>query len=138
MAKTTARKYQQSVLHHITRVLNYNDADLAAAYVGTLPAGAVITGSEALVTAAFNSTGPNSVTMGSLATGTEVMTSAQTAVASTGYKSSVSPTAAPYLVDLAADTDIYAIGVASAATAGRVILTVKYIAHTGPGGVGTP
>jgi hypothetical protein len=132
MAKNTARKNDLQVVHTIARVLNFNDADIASAYVGTLPKGAVITGTDVYVTTAFNAVTSNNVSAGSQVTLNEVLTSAQAAAGSTGVKQNFAPNASPYLIDLAADTDIYATynSTGSAATAGRCVIVTRFVPHT--------
>lgn len=129
MAKTTPRKYHQQMVHYVKRTINYNDADIAAAYVGTLPAGSVIIGTDVNVATAFNAVTSNNISAGSQATLNEVLTSAQAAAGTTGLKQNFAPNASPYLVDLAADQDIYASYnyTGSAPTAGKAVLIVRYV-----------
>jgi hypothetical protein len=131
MAKTTPRKTQYQVVHTIARVLNYNDADVAAAYVGTIPAQSVVIATDAVVTTAFNG-GVNNMSVGTQAVLTELLTSAQGAAGSGGMKLANAPNASPFLVDTLLDQDVYANynQSGSVATAGRAVLIVRYVPYT--------
>lgn len=130
MASPNPRQTQNQQVHYYRFVVNWNDTGIATGVKkGTLPAGSVVIGTDAMVTTAFNAGTNNFVSVGQITTATEIAAAASVAGASAGFKSNIVPNAAPFLVDLAADTDIYAIYVQSgtAATAGRAVIVVKYI-----------
>jgi hypothetical protein len=133
MAKTTPRQFHTQQVHFLYKVVNYNDTGIGTAgtgvYVGTIPAGSVIIGTDAFVTTAFNAATTNVLTLGTQATTTEVVSAAALNEGATGVTQNIPPNASPFLVDLAADQDIYCLYTQSgtAATAGRCVFVVKYV-----------
>lgn len=129
MAHTNPRQTQFQQAHYFRKLVNWNDANIGTGvYIGTLPAGAVLIGSHVHVTTAFNAATTNSLTVGSQSTLTEVVNAAASVAGTAGVKLNIAPNAAPFLVDLAADTDIYVAytQTGTAATAGRAVITIEY------------
>ena len=111
-------QYQQT--HYFRKRVNYNDAGIAAGVlVGTLPAGAMITGLNVRCSTAFNAGTTNALKLGTTATGTEIFTDAATA----GARSPAIPN-----LSFAADTDFYAsyAQTGTAATAGVADIVMSF------------
>ncbi|MHC2462121.1 hypothetical protein [Bradyrhizobium embrapense] len=127
---TTARKNSAQMVHYLRFAVNFNDAGIAAG-VGkqTLPAGAVIIGTDVNIVTAFNAGTTNVLTVGSAAgANADVVAGADVAENATGLTQNIKPTGA-MLVPLAADTQVFAqfTQTGGAATAGKAIVVVKYV-----------
>lgn len=129
MAHPNARQTQFQLSHYFRKTVNWNDTGIATGvYVGTFPAGAMITSVTAYVGTAFNAGTTNVLTLGTLATGTELANNAATVPGTPGYKS-ITPNASPYTpTTLTVDTDFYAFytQTGTAATAGQATFVVHY------------
>jgi len=127
---TTARKNAAQMVHYLRFIVNYNDTGIGTG-VGkqTLPAGAVIIGTDVNVITAFNAGTTNPLTVGIEATTyANIAASASTAAGSTGLKQNIAPTGTA-LVPLAADSQVFVMyaQTGTAATAGQAVVIVKYI-----------
>lgn len=130
MAGTSPRQTQYQLVHYIRFAVNYNDTGIATGVKkGTIPAGAVLIGSSAHVTAAFNAVTTNVLTVGTSTTLTEIISAAALTETATGVTLNIPPNASPFLIDLAADQDVYVAytQTGTAATAGRAVITVYYV-----------
>lgn len=130
MAKPNPRQSQNQQVHYIRYRVQFGDANVATGeYIGTLPAGAIIIGSDFSVPTAFNAATTNSLTVGGNSpTYNDVATAAGTLVGATGLKQNVVPTGSS-LNSISADLDIYAVyqQTGTAASAGVCDVMVKYI-----------
>lgn len=71
---TPARKYQQSMTHQISRTVNYNDTGLAAGLtIGVIPSGSVLKETMIITSTAFNGTVSVTLSVGTTATGTDLI-----------------------------------------------------------------
>lgn len=131
-AGSTARRLHQAQLHYIRAVINWNDAGIATAstkQIGTLPAGALIMGSQVNIETAFNAATTNVLSIGTEATtNTNLVTTAQAIAGTVGLKG---PTLAPTglgLARFAADSPVYALytQTGTAATAGVAVVTIYF------------
>lgn len=127
-AATTARQYHEQMVHYARFAVNYNDAGIDTG-VGkqVLPAGAVIVGTDVIVTAAFNAATTNVLTVGTNGTtANNVVGSGDVNEASAQIFGNIPPTAPG---PLAADTQLYVkyTQTGTAATAGAAVVVVKYI-----------
>lgn len=125
-AGSAARLDPRNVVNTIEKTINYNDSGISSGIkIGTLPAGAFITGVFREVTTAFNAGGADEVTIGGLSSANELMSTADgvssstgVTVATRGLGRSFAPTA---------DTDVYVKYVqgGTAATAGvaKIVIT---------------
>jgi hypothetical protein len=120
-----ARQSHEQQVHYLRKRVNYNDAGVATGvYVGTLPAGAIVTAVKVLIATAFNAATTNVVNVGTTATGAELGASAEILAGAAGQKS---PTAYTTLGAMAADQDVWVsytqTGTAASAGVGYVIVT---------------
>jgi hypothetical protein len=116
-----ARQLHTQQVHYLRKRVNFNDSGIASGVVlGTLPAGALITGQHVDCSTAFNAGTTNALNVGTTATGTEIFTDAATA----GRRA---PTIAA--VRFANDTDIYVsyAQTGTAATAGVADVIINYV-----------
>lgn len=124
---TPARKTQYAQTHYISRAVAYDTAGLSAGVqVGTLPAGAMIDKTSVLTTTAFNGTVSVTLSVGTSATGTQLInaTDVRTAAARVDTVAPIA-NAGP----LAADTPIYTSATfgGTAGSAGASTVIVYYI-----------
>lgn len=101
----SARKYQQSVVHQISRTINFGDAAAATGQVvGVIPAGAYIDETSVLTTTAWNGTTSVALSVGLTLTGTDLIngTDIRTAAARVDTQAPIAK------VICTADTPIYA------------------------------
>ena len=130
MAKPSPRQTQFQHTHYFRKTVNWNDTGIAAGvFIGTLPAGAIITNSTVYVATAFNAGTTNVLTVGSAATLTEVVNNAASIPGTLGYKTSITPNASPYQGALAADTDLYVAytQTGTVASAGQAVIVIAFI-----------
>lgn len=127
---TQARQYHQQMVHYCRKAVNFNDAGIATGVkFGTLPAGAIIIGTDVHVTTVFNAVTTNVLTAGgNSATWTDIVAAADVNEAATGLTKDISPTGSSLGV-IAADRDIYALytQTGTAATTGLAQIIVKFI-----------
>ena len=129
MAAPNPRTFHTQQIHYLRKLVNFNDAGIAAGVkMGTLPAGAVLVSSHVHVTTAFNAGTTNVLTVGTQATLTEIINNAASIPGTAGVKLNIAPNAAPFLVDLAADNDVYVsyTQTGTAASAGRAVITIEF------------
>lgn len=122
-----ARQTQLQQVHYLRKRVNYNDAGVATGvYVGTLPAGAIITSLKVLIATAFNAGTTNVMNVGTTTTGGEVGATGDILAGAAGQKS---PTAYTSLGVMAADTDIWAsyTQTGTAGTAGIAYVIVAFV-----------
>lgn len=127
---TPARKLHTQQIHQISVTVAYNTAGVTGGLqVGTLPAGAVLDKTIVAVTTAFNAGTTNTLSVGTTATGTQLISA--TAGGSVARVDTVVPVA--QMGPLAADTPIYvSYGTSgTAATTGVATVVVTYVAAVG-------
>lgn len=128
---TPARITHPQVLHHISKQINWNDANAAVGQlVGVLPAGAILDKTMVQTSVAFNGTVSATLSVGTTLTGTDLInaTDVRTAAARVDTVAPIAK-AGPLLVD----TPIYA-SVAFGGTigsAGLATVAVTYIPAVG-------
>ncbi len=128
MAHPNPRQTQYQQVHYFRKQVLFS-IGTPAVYMGTLPAGAVIVGTDCMVDTAFNAMTTNSLTVGgNSANYNDIATAAQTLAGSTGLTQNIVPTGSS-LGSLTADRDIYVMyqQTGTAATAGQAEIIVKYI-----------
>lgn len=129
-AGSVARQYHHQMKHYLRFDVNYNDAASGVAVAKqTLPAGAIITRTDVVVSTAFNAATTNVLSIGTEAsTYTNIVTTAQAVAGTPGLKSNLAPTGAA-LGKLAADAVVYALYSQSgtAASAGQATVIIEYI-----------
>lgn len=126
---SSARKNALQLVHYLRFVVNFNDAGIAAGVKKqTLPKGAVLIGTDVLVTQAFNAVTTNVVAVGSTAGGSDIVAAADFVETALGLTQNIKPTGA-MAVPLAADTPVFPsfTQTGGAATAGSAVVIVKYI-----------
>lgn len=129
MAAPNPRTFHTQQVHYLRKVVNWNDTNIATGVkFGTLPAGAVCIGGHVHVTTAFNAGTTNSLSVGQVTTATELIAAASAVAGTAGVKLNIAPNASPFLIDLAADTDIYVLyaQTGTAASAGRAVITIEF------------
>lgn len=117
----TARLLHTQQVHFFRKRVNYNDAGIAAGVlVGTLPAGAMLTGLHVRCNTAFNAGTTNALNAGTTPTGTQIFTDAATA----GARQPTIPN-----LSFATDTDFYVsyAQTGTAASAGQADVVVNYV-----------
>ena len=103
-----ARQTQYQMPHSLRKLVNFNDAGVAAGVlVGTIPAGAIITSVIVEVATAFNAATTNVLTVGTTGTGTDLMTSAETISGTIGQKAAATYKGTAAAAPVANDTDIF-------------------------------
>jgi hypothetical protein len=126
---TTARQAHVQQVGYCRFVVNYNDPGISVG-VGKqyLPAGAIIIGTDVLVTASFNANSTNVLTVGvNGTTANNIVGSADVNEASVQIFQNISASAT---LPLTADTQVYAKFAqtgATAATSGKAYVIIKYI-----------
>jgi hypothetical protein len=123
----TARQTQLQQVHYLRKRVNYNDSGVASGvYVGTLPAGAIISSVKVLIATAFNAATTNVINVGTTATGAEVGASAEILAGAAGQKA---PTAYTALGAMAADQDVWVsyTQTGTAASAGVAYVIVFFV-----------
>lgn len=137
---STARQNDIQLVHYLRFKVNFNDPSVAAPNTQlpdgtfplakqTLPLGALIVGTDAIVTQAFNAGTTNVLTVGSLAgANADVISAAAEAEGAVGLTQNIPPTGA-MLGPLAADTPIFAqyTQTGTPATTGAAYVVIKYV-----------
>lgn len=127
---STARKNSAQQVGYLRFKVNFNDASIATgAGKQTLPAGAVIVGTDVLVTTAFNAVTTNVLSVGiENPTYANIAAAASVIAGTAGLKQNIAPTGTA-LVPLAADSQVFALytQTGAVATAGSAIVVVKYV-----------
>ena len=129
-AGSNARQYHQQMVHYIRKEVNYNDAGIATGIkIGTLPAGAIIIGTDVHVQTVFNAGTTNVLTVGGNSPSyNDIVASGDVNEAATGLTKDISPTGSSLGV-IAADRPVYAMytQTGTAATTGKAQIIIKYI-----------
>lgn len=124
------RKNSSQQVGYLRFKVNYNDAGIAAgAGKQWLPKGAIIVGTDMLVTTAFNAGTTNVLTVGSAAgSNADIVSAAAENEAATGLTQNIAPSG-NMLAPLTADTQVFAqyTQTGTAATAGAAYVIIKYI-----------
>ncbi|WP_051346511.1 hypothetical protein [Bradyrhizobium sp. th.b2] len=127
---TTARKNAAQMVHYLRFAVNFNDAGIAAGVrKQTLPAGALIIGTDIHVGTAFNAATTNVLTVGSAAgSNADIISGAAANEGATGLTQNIAPSGA-MLGPIAADTPVFVqyTQTGTAATAGQATVVIKYI-----------
>lgn len=133
-AGSTARQTHMELLHTLRFVVNYNDAGIAIAdtkKVGTLPAGALIVGTDVFVTTAFNAATTNVLSVGyEPTTNANIVTNAQALAGALGLKQNLPPNGLA-LAPIVADSAVYALytQTGAVATAGKAVIVIKFVVN---------
>lgn len=126
----TARRNSSQQVGYLRFKVNFNDASIATGNgKQTLPAGAIVIGTDVLVTTPFNAATTNVLSVGFEASTYANLAAAATVAAGTaGLKQNIVPTGTA-LVPLAADSQVFALytQTGAAATAGAAYVIVKYV-----------
>jgi hypothetical protein len=127
-AATTARQYHEQMVHYARFAVNYNDAGIDTGVAKqTLPAGAVIVGTDVIVTTVWNAATTNVLTVGTNGTtANNIVGSGDVNEASAQIFANI-PATAPG--PLASDLPIYVkyTQTGTAATTGAAVVVVKYV-----------
>ncbi|UGA46661.1 hypothetical protein HU230_0011715 [Bradyrhizobium quebecense] len=127
---TTARRNAAQMVHYLRFAVNFNDVGIAAGVrKQTLPAGALIIGTDIHVGTAFNAATTNVLTVGSAAgANADIISGAAANEGATGLTQNIPPTGA-MLGPIAADTPVFVqyTQTGAAATAGQATIVIKYI-----------
>lgn len=130
MAKTTARAWQYQAPMSFRKRVNFNDTGVATGvYFGTIPAGAIIRGTDVMINVAFNAATTNSLTVGgNSANYNDIVNAAGVDETTPALTTGIKPNAATALGSLTADLDIYVMyqQTGTAATAGQADIIVNY------------
>lgn len=118
-AQPSAREYREQVSHTIRRAVTVSDG--AFVMPASLPAGALITGTQILVSTAFSAGA--ALTVGSTVGGNDIVAAADSAVTAAGVKR---PDTATLKGPLAADTTLYGT-LTGAPAAGQAIVVFHYV-----------
>jgi hypothetical protein len=123
---STARKMAAQLVHYLRFTVNFNDPGIGAgAKKQTLPAGAVIIGTDVMTTVAFNGATP-ALTVGTEAGTFANIVGAGAAVEVAGLVQNIPPSGAA-LGPLAADAQVGVLFAGAGATTGKAIVIIKYV-----------
>jgi len=129
-AATVARQLHTQQIHYLRFSVTYSDAGIATGVPKqTLPAGAIIIGTDVVVATTFNAQTTNVLTVGTNGTtANNIIASGDVDETTAGLTKSVSPTAAA-LGALAADVPVYVkyTQTGTAGTQGAATVLIKYI-----------
>jgi hypothetical protein len=130
---TTARQLPYQVIHFLRITVNFNDPGIATG-IGrqTLPKGAVITGTDVYVSAAFNAATTNVLTVGTNATAyNNIVAAADADETTVALTKGIKPTGAA-LGPLVADSRVFVMytQTGTAATAGSAVVIISYVPNT--------
>jgi hypothetical protein len=119
-----ARRYHTAQVHYLRTLINYNDADAATRFLGTIPAGSNILRINTVISTAQNAATTNTLSVGTTSGGTDLV-NATAAGAATANVVAQATSGKAYV---AADTPIYAAlaQTGTAASAGVVQVIVEY------------
>ena len=118
-----ARLLHTQQTHYFRKRVNYDDTGIGSGVlIGTIPAGAMITGLNVRVNTAFNAGTTNALNVGTTAGGTQIFTDAATA----GARSPTIPN-----ISFAVDTELFAAyaQTGTAASAGQADIVISYAAN---------
>ena len=125
---STARRNTEQQVGYLRIKVNFNDAGIAAGVKKQwLPQGAVIVGTDVVVSTAFNAVTTNTISVGTVGDTATNIVNAQT-VAAAGITANLAPSAAA-LGPLAADKQVVVTytQTGGAATAGVATVVIKYV-----------
>ncbi|WP_426526815.1 hypothetical protein [Bradyrhizobium sp. McL0615] len=126
---STARKNAAQLVHYLRFAINWNDAGIAAGVnKQTLPAGAILIGTDVLVVTPFNAGTTNDVTVGIGGVANNVVTTADAVETAAGLTQNIKPSgiaAVPLVADSVVKATFTQTG--GAATAGKAIVIIKYV-----------
>lgn len=129
-AGSAARQFQAQMLHYLRFDVTYSDAGISAGVSKqTLPAGAIIVGTDVLVSTTFNAQTTNVLTVGTNGTtANNIIASGDVDETTAGLTKSVSPTGAA-LGKLASDLPVWVkyTQTGTVATQGAATVIVKYV-----------
>ena len=130
MAKTNPRQFHLQAVHYLRKTVNYNDTGVSTGvFMGTLPAGAMVTDIVANVRTAFNAGSGNSLSVGITSTAyTDILATADVTLATTGgYRGTILAAADR----MATDADVYIryTQTGSTASAGVVDVVLMFAAN---------
>ena len=129
-AGTTARKLSSQQVHYLRFAVTYSDSGIASGVVKqTLPAGAILVGTDVLVSTTFNAQTTNVLTVGiNGTTANNIVPSDDADETTAALTQNVKPTGTA-LVPLAADSPVYVkyTQTGTAATQGVAYVVVKYV-----------
>lgn len=126
-----ARKYHTAQTHFLHAELAFDTPSLSdGLQIGTLPAGAMVTGIQVVIDTAFNAGTNNNLTLGTTASGADIAASATVVAGTAGAKTST----AGLTLLLTADTPVFAkyAQTGTAATAGKARVGIQYLAPSKP------
>lgn len=127
---STARRHSAQLVHYMRIGVTFNDIGIANG-VGkqVLPAGAVIIGTDVVVTQAFNAASTNVLTVGTNGTtANNIVASGDVDESAVALTQNIKPTSAA-LGPLAADAQVYVkyTQTGTAASAGAAEIIIKYV-----------
>ncbi len=129
-AGTSARKLSSQQIHYLRFAVTYSDSGIASGVVKqTLPAGAIIVGTDVLVTTTFNAQTTNVLTVGiNGTTANNLVTTGDADETVAALTQNIKPTGTA-LVPLAADSPVYVkyTQTGTAGTTGVAYVIVKYV-----------
>lgn len=126
-----ARKYHTYQTHYLLADVAFNTPGISAGVqIGSLPAGAMVVGTQVVVDTAFDAETTNDLTVGTTPTGTDIVTAGTAAAGTAGAKESSAGNA----LNLAADTPVYVRYSQSgaAATAGKARIGIQFLVPATP------
>lgn len=128
---TTARQTQFQLVHYLRIAVNFNDTGIGSGVAKqTLPAGAIIIGTDVNILTAFNAVSTNVLTAGinGPTTNNNIVAAGDVDETAVALTQNVKPTGTA-LVSLAADSIVYVMytQTGTAATTGAAIIIIKYI-----------
>jgi hypothetical protein len=133
---TWARDYNKQLVHYIRHVVNYNDAGIASGVaIGKyIPSGAIVVGTDVLVTASFNANSTNVLTVGvNGLTANDIVASGDVNEASAQLFQNIAP-GSGLTQPSTADKQLYVKYTqtgGTVATSGKAHIVVKYIPNNG-------
>lgn len=117
------------MVHYLRFAVNWNDAGIAAG-VGkqTLPAGAILIGTDVQIVTPFNAATTNVLTVGVAGVANNVVAAADADESTAGLTQNIKPSGTA-LGPLAADSQVTVTytQTGAAATAGKAIVIIKYV-----------
>lgn len=128
-AATAARQYNYQLVHYKRFAVTYADSGISSGVrVATLPASAIILGTDVHVTTAFNAVSTNVLTVGGNSSSyNDIIAAGDVDETATGLTQNVKPTGSSLGV-IAADRDVYVkyTQTGTAATTGLAQVIIKY------------
>lgn len=128
-AGTTARRSSHQMVHYLRFVVNFNDTGIASGVAKqTLPAGAIVIGTDVNVTTVFNAGTTNVLVVGLAGVSNNLIAAGDVDESTAALTQNVKPTGTA-LVPLAADSlvKVAYTQTGTAATTGKAYVIIKYI-----------